>query len=108
MAITGETEWPVYERRESALRREVVILFAGIALLLLAAGIAWYFLYARRSPVVVVERFIEADLAGDNVHQRQYVSTRWDSRFILSVLQTYRKQAGASPFTKYQIVGSSE
>src|SRR5437867_11285585 len=99
METASETQWPVYERRESILRREIIVLFAGIALVLAASAAAWYFLYAVRSPIVVVKRFIEADIVGNYSAQQQCVSSRWDSRFILSALQTFRKGAGASPFT---------
>jgi hypothetical protein len=97
-----------HPRRESLLKREIVIIFAGLAALIGAAFGAWYILYASRSPGVVVVKFIEADRAGRLAEEQQYVSNHWDSRMVLSAMQTFRGQTGSSLFQKYSIAGVSE
>ncbi len=97
-----------HPRRESLLKREIVIIFAGLAALMGAAFGAWYILYASRSPGVVVVKFIEADRAGRLAEEQKYVSSRWDSRMILSAMQSFRGQTGSSLFQKYSIAGVSD
>jgi hypothetical protein len=98
---------PRYERRESILRREITILAAGLAFVAASPFGAWYLFFYQRSPAMIVQKFVEADRAGNLTAERQYVSSTWDSRMILSGLQTFRQQAGSSPFDKYRIADVS-
>jgi len=94
---------PRYELRQSVLRREVAILVAGILAIFIACALTWYLLSYRGSPAFVVRQFIEADRAGVFSEEQRLVSSRWDSRMILALLQNVRQQSGASPFDKYLI-----
>lgn len=101
------TAIPRYPDRAALLRREIVIMAVGILLLFGAAFGVWYALVYQRSPMVVVQRFIEADRAGDFALEQQFVSQQWDSQLVLGMLQAFRKQTGKSPFQNYRILGAS-
>src|SRR5262245_39978961 len=88
---------PRYERRESVVRREIAILACGVLGIIAAVVIGWYLVSYQRSPALVVRHFIEADRAGAFQEEERYVSTRWDSQMILSLLQNVRQSAGQSP-----------
>jgi hypothetical protein len=98
---------PRYPTRPSTIRREAAIL--GTALLLITAtglGI-WYGLYYQRSPEMVVQRFVDADVQNQFARQNQYLIDRWDSKMVLSAFQTVRQHTGGSPFRDCRITGST-
>src|SRR5437868_2374147 len=90
--LDAPAEVPRYERRESIVRREIRILIGGVLVIIAAVVIGWYLISYRRSPALVVRNFIEADRAGSFSEEQRFVSSRWDSRMILSLLQTVRQQ----------------
>src|SRR5689334_16109373 len=75
---------PSYPDRSRAVRREIGIVLAGIALVLAAAVGSFVLFYQIGSPDVVVRKFIEADLRADYAAESLYVSSGLDSRVILS------------------------
>ncbi len=103
----GNVAVPQYRPRAVTLKREATIIAAGLALLLAAAMGAWYLIYYQRSPSAVVDRFMAADRRGSYSEETQYVADRWDSRLVLSALQNYRQQGGASPFNGSRIAGTT-
>lgn len=98
---------PRYRDRTSLLRREFVLIGAGMTVLLAAAFFAWYLFYFQNSPEMVVRHFMDADRKNQFAGQQQYVSNRWDAQMMLTAFQTIRKQAGTSPFASYRIVDAS-
>jgi len=98
---------PHYPSRASMLRREFAILGVGLAVLLAAAFGVWYGLYYAKSPVMVVRRFVDADLNGQFSQQQPLIVNRWDAQMSLSAFQAIRRQIGRSPFQGYQVAGWS-
>jgi hypothetical protein len=79
---------------------------SGIAFILAAVAGAYFLFLVPRSPAYAVQKFMEADQAGNFTEQNRYVSTRWDSHLLLSAFQAIRQQSGASPFQKSRIVNT--
>lgn len=98
---------PRYADSKRLVRREVVILFAGVFAVLTALWTAWFFLVSTRSPAHVVRSFIEADRAGQYAQEQELISDAWDARMALSLFQGIRQQAGSSPFQNYRILDTS-
>src|SRR5579871_2094998 len=87
-----------YPSRASTLRREFAILGGGLTVLLLAAFWAWYALGYARSPIMIVRRFVDADVSGQYSRQPPLIVNRWDAQMVLSGFQAIRRQVGRSPF----------
>ena len=98
---------PRYGPRDSLLKREILILGAGLGLVLASMYIAWLFLFRMNAPDAVVKRFIEADLAGRPADQQALVARTWDAKLILDMIQEFRRRSGSSPFQDYRIATTS-
>lgn len=98
---------PEYPTRHTSVRREIAVVSAGFLLICFAVGLAWYLFFQRGSPASIVRAFIEADRNSDYATEQQYVLSRWDSRIVLSALQTFRQQTGFSPFKQYRVLNTS-
>jgi len=96
-----------YRPRSVALRREATIVALALVLIAASAFGAWYGLFYQRSPEMVVQRFVDADLQDKFALQNQYLVDRLDSRVVLSAFQAIRQHTGSSPFKDYRIVGTS-
>lgn len=97
-----------YPSRPSTIRREVAILTTALLLIAATALGVWYGLFYQRSPEMVVQRFVDADLQNQFARQNQYLIDRWDSRMVLSAFQTVRRHTGGSPFQNCRITGSTQ
>lgn len=97
---------PQYGDRKRFVKREVAVIFGGVAALLAAGWVAWYLLVSSRSPAHVVESFIAADRAGQYSREQQLVSD--NSRMALDLFQVVRRQSASSPFQNYRILKTSE
>lgn len=101
--LSGEGATYPQSRRDSAVRREITVIFAGITLVLIGVAAAWYLLVVAHSPASAVRSFLEADKREDFAAEQQYVRAGLDSQVILSLLQVYRQTSGKSPFQNYAI-----
>jgi hypothetical protein len=104
----GEPSVPHYASSRSLVKREIVIVAAGITAVLAAAWCAWYLMVAARSPSAVVSEFMELDRKGRYAQQENLVASSWDNRMALSLFQQMRQQSGSSPFQNSRIVRASE
>jgi len=98
---------PRHEPRERLVRREIVIVTAGVLAVLGAAVLAWHLTVARKSPRAVVERFMEADRRGEFASAELLVSRRADSRMLLGAFRSLRQSLGFSPFDSARVLAAS-
>lgn len=92
--------------RDTAIRREIGIVVGGISLVIAAVAIGWFVFVSARSPQAAVRRFLAAESNGQMVEAGSLIRQSADSQLILSLLQTYRQQSGASIFKGSQITGA--
>jgi len=94
---------PRHTSTATLVRREVVVLLAGLCAIMVAVFGVWYVLAKLRSPEAVVRRFIDADIHGRYAEQRQCIEQGMSSSAVLTLFQQVRKQLGHSLFDKYRI-----